>query len=397
MNYRVLDIEKNPLEQGIGEHKFDLVLAANVLHATADLRETLRQVKTLLSSEGLLVLLEGTRPLRFADVIVGLTEGWWRFTDTDLRPAYPLISADQWSSLLVGSGFTEVAVSPEQDRESVLSNQSLILARGPRIAPDSRSAPAKWGRWLLLADAAGVGKGLRALLENQGAECVLVSAGKTFKRRDQGHFEIDAGCPEHFLRLLRESGCSNESVLDGVVYLWPLDAAPTSSTGWEALKEDIHKGCGGLLHLVQGLVSAGSLLAHHLWIVTRGAQAADSNAGLTSLSQAPAAALGSTIALEYPELQCTRIDLDPLASADEAAALLAEFNNSQSEGLVALRQGRRLVARLVHSSADSREDRKSPHADLSQPYGLTVPSSGVLDHLSFCPLERRPPDRVKWK
>jgi NADPH:quinone reductase-like Zn-dependent oxidoreductase/SAM-dependent methyltransferase/acyl carrier protein len=391
MKYRVLDIEKNPLEQGIGEHQFDLVVAANVLHATADLRQTLQQVKRLLFSEGLLMLLEGTRPLRFADVIVGLTEGWWRFTDTDLRPAYPLIAADQWRSLLAGSGFTEVAVSPGQDRENALSNQALIIARGPRISPSTRSVPASRGRWLLLTDSAGVGRGLQTALEDQGEECILVSAGKKFDRRDRGHFEIDAGCPEDFQRVLRESGCSNESALHGVMYLWPLDASPTSSKGWETLKEDIQKGCGGLLHLVQALVSGGNLLANRLWIVTRGAQPVDSSGGFTSLSQAPSAALGSTIALEYPELQCARIDLDPVASADEVAGLLEEVSNGKSESLVAFRQGRRLVARLVHSSADSREERKTPQPDLSQPYELRISSPGVLDNLSLCPMDRSSP------
>ena len=110
-----------------------------MLHATADLRQTLQQVESLLSSEGLLVLLEATRPLRFADMIVGLTEGWWRFTDTDLRPLHALLSEEQMAGLLAGSGFTEVAISPEEGEESVLSNQSLILARGPRISPDAEA------------------------------------------------------------------------------------------------------------------------------------------------------------------------------------------------------------------------------------------------------------------
>lgn len=390
VNYQVLDIEKSPVAQGIREHEFDLVLAANVLHATADLRQTLQQVKTLLSSEGLLVLLEGTRPLRFADVIVGLTEGWWRFTDTNLRAEHALISTEQWRILLAGSGFTEAAVSPEVGGESVLSNQSLILARGPRISPASRSVTASRGRWLLLADATGVGTGLQTALENDGAECILVSAGETFNRRDRGRFEIDASCPEHFLRVLRESGCSNESALDGVVYLWPLDVR-TSSTGWETVKEGIRKGCSGLLHLVQALVSGGNLLASHLWIVTRGVQPVDSGSGFTSLSQAPSAALGSTIALEYPELHCAHIDLDPVASADEVDALLDEVGEEKPESLVAFRQGRRLAARLVHSTSDSSEPRETPHADLNQPYELRVSSAGVLDNLSLCRVERRLP------
>src|SRR5205807_8276277 len=37
LEYRVLDIEKDPSAQGYAPHEFDLIVAAEVLHATADL------------------------------------------------------------------------------------------------------------------------------------------------------------------------------------------------------------------------------------------------------------------------------------------------------------------------------------------------------------------------
>ena len=40
VRYQTLDIEQDPVEQGFAPHQFDLVLAANVLHATRDLKET---------------------------------------------------------------------------------------------------------------------------------------------------------------------------------------------------------------------------------------------------------------------------------------------------------------------------------------------------------------------
>ena len=38
MRYQVLDIERDPREQGFPAHRFDIAIAANVLHATGDLR-----------------------------------------------------------------------------------------------------------------------------------------------------------------------------------------------------------------------------------------------------------------------------------------------------------------------------------------------------------------------
>ena len=343
------------------------------------------------------MLLEATRPLRFADIIVGLTEGWWRFTDTELRPSHALLSQDQWRKLLIGSGFTEVATSPEQERDSVLSNQSLVLARGPRTAEEAKKlgqvmgVPARKGSWLILADHGAMGIGLETTLKSHGEGCVFVSAGKKFENRGRGHFQVDASSPEDFQRLLQEAGCSNGSTLNGVVYLWPLNDSSSAFQDWETLKGEIQKGCGSLLHLVKALVSGGSSLTNNLWIVTRGAQSVDSETALRSLSQSPTAALGSTIGLEYPELHCGRVDLDPVASPDEVEALFEEVRNEKDENLVVFRHGRRLVARLVQSRVDSPAAHKSPKADINQPYQLRISSTGILDNLSLCPVERRSP------
>ena len=60
VRYQLLDLEREPGSQGFSANPFDIVIAANVLHATADLSRTLRHVKELLAPQGLLVLIEGT-------------------------------------------------------------------------------------------------------------------------------------------------------------------------------------------------------------------------------------------------------------------------------------------------------------------------------------------------
>ena len=79
LRYRALDIERDPGEQGFGRHGADVVLAANVLHATRDLSETLGHCRKLLAPSGLLVLVEGTEARGFLDLTFGLLPGWWRF------------------------------------------------------------------------------------------------------------------------------------------------------------------------------------------------------------------------------------------------------------------------------------------------------------------------------
>jgi non-ribosomal peptide synthetase component F/SAM-dependent methyltransferase len=123
VRYHLLDIEQDSQVQGFEFQSFDLIIAANVLHATEDLQCTVQHVQQLLAPGGLLILIEGTKKQRWLDLIFGLTEGWWRFTDHTLRPAYPLLSVPQWQDLLLANGFTDVAAFvpvPEQTEQSVL-------------------------------------------------------------------------------------------------------------------------------------------------------------------------------------------------------------------------------------------------------------------------------------
>jgi hybrid polyketide synthase/nonribosomal peptide synthetase ACE1 len=78
MVFKTLDIEKDPTTQGFAAHSYDVVLAANVLHATRRLEETLTNARKLLRPGGYLILLEivDNRPLRVGLVFGGLP-GWW--------------------------------------------------------------------------------------------------------------------------------------------------------------------------------------------------------------------------------------------------------------------------------------------------------------------------------
>src|SRR5204862_1408259 len=96
MRFEMLHIEQEPLAQGFVEQEFDVIVAANVLHATGELRKTLRNVRCLLSSGGTLILLEGTAPRRWIDLTFRLTDGWWKLTDSQVRPDSPLLSGQAW-------------------------------------------------------------------------------------------------------------------------------------------------------------------------------------------------------------------------------------------------------------------------------------------------------------
>lgn len=242
VKYQILDIEKDLQSQGFSLHKYDLIVAANVLHATQDLQKTLSHTKQLLAPQGILILLEGTRPLRWLDLIFGLTEGWWRFTDTQIRSSYPLVSANQWQELLENTGFKEtVALSFKQEW---LDQQSIIIAQNEE---DLQKDDFK--NWLIFADTQGIAEQLAKGLQVKKDDCRLV-----FANQINNATEIK--------QLLQEQPSNN------ILYLWGLDAPDAENLSVEMLDTTSKKLCKSLLNIVQTLSES-----KHLWLVTRDAVA----------------------------------------------------------------------------------------------------------------------------
>lgn len=75
MEYLTLDISRDPAEQGFVLGSFDLIVAANVLHATPSLSETLKNVRKLLRPEGKLLLQEMWTEAKPMNYIMVSTEG----------------------------------------------------------------------------------------------------------------------------------------------------------------------------------------------------------------------------------------------------------------------------------------------------------------------------------
>jgi SAM-dependent methyltransferase/acyl carrier protein len=107
--YRTFDVERDPQAQGLPAGAFDIVIAANVLHATGDLERTLRHCALLLRRGGILLLQELTGNPLYAHVTYGLFEGWWRFSDPWQRlRGGPAAAPEAWQELLALTGFRNV-------------------------------------------------------------------------------------------------------------------------------------------------------------------------------------------------------------------------------------------------------------------------------------------------
>ena len=100
----LLDIGEPPESQVSMADGFDLIVAANVLHVAPSLRTAVAHACRLLAPGGRLILVEGTAALARLDLVFGATDGWWAFTDGDLRQDHPLLDAEGWRILLQEAG-----------------------------------------------------------------------------------------------------------------------------------------------------------------------------------------------------------------------------------------------------------------------------------------------------
>ncbi|RDL39057.1 uncharacterized protein BP5553_03397 [Venustampulla echinocandica] len=106
MKYSVLNIGEDPLDQGFDEEGYDIIIAANVLHATKNLGETLANTRKLLKPNGQLIMMEMTTPLKIhTGFVFGLLPGWW-LSSEEYRRDGAVIAEEQWHSILKQHGFS---------------------------------------------------------------------------------------------------------------------------------------------------------------------------------------------------------------------------------------------------------------------------------------------------
>ncbi len=349
IRYQTLDIEVDPVNQGFKEHQYDVIIAANVLHATTSLKQTLSHVQKLLAPGGMLVLLEATTRTRWVDLIFGLLEGWWKFQDNELRPDYPLLSRSKWKQLLSEKGFAQVVTMPEMDgMPKILSQQAVIVAEAPETTREAILSEPK--SWLILADTQGVAQQLATQLRSVGEVCTLVFTGKQYQQIAPEEFTINPHNAKEFEQLVAQVAAHSAS-LYGVVQCWTTEAGVGKNINSQELEDLSQLGCGTTLSLVQALVKGGLSQPPRLWLATSGAQPASATHPVISgLTQSSLWGMGKVISLEHPELNCVRIDLDPQETLEhQTFALFSEIWSEDFEDQVALREDGRYVARLVGS------------------------------------------------
>lgn len=352
LSEQLLDIELDPLVQGFEADQFDVVIAANCLHATLNLGESVDHAARLLKPGGVLLLQEETAKERWTDLIFGLTDGWWRFQDEAVRPDHALLAPMAWTRLLEDHGFDDVSVLGGQETDP--GGSAAIIARKRPAAGKSASTA-----WLLLGDESGLAARLADRLAEMGQTCCVVSSSE------------DTDCQEALDAYLAEADEPGRRIID----FRPLDACLRDDERQAALIRTTDVALDKTLGILRSMIECNQLNPPQLVIVTAGSQATGDDQGPMAMIQAALWTLARGAALENPLTPIMAIDLDAAFGEEAVEDLTGELMATAHEPEVALRRGRRLVRRLYRCDQPD----ESRHQLLAGPFSLHVVRRGAMD------------------
>lgn len=127
IKYGYYNIDEHPEMQGYEAGTFDIIIGANCLHDSADIRTTLGYLRLLLKKGGMLAVLELTENLVQYKTTIGFVGGFLGYNDDRLKANEILISADEWAERAMESGFESVSAYPHADSPMDIIEQNVII------------------------------------------------------------------------------------------------------------------------------------------------------------------------------------------------------------------------------------------------------------------------------
>lgn len=405
INFQLLDIEKDPGEQGFGSHLFDLVLINRRLRSSRDPRAAIENAGRLLASRGIFIAVEPISTAAWSGLIQGIAEDIGKSHEADPRADQSDLSLARWRRLLRQTSFSEadgIGAGHDSDghyREALLIGRGSHLPTAEPSAADFNPEPKVREHWLIFNDGADTGRRLAGLLERAGARSVLVSPGEAFRSRGGGEFEINPDSRGDLGELLRSVSSEAPGVpFKGIVHLWSLDFPRSDHIETDGIHRLLSFTCLNVLYLVQELNARSAGEWPRICLVTRTAQSVERHPQEVSPFQSALWGLGRVIQNEFPQARCRLIDLGPdgrgdAARQEEVEALYAELRPEDREDEIAFRGRQRYVHRLMKTPLVKNQAPRTAFSQMEEPpYRLETSRPGVINNLVIRRFEKRPPE-----
>jgi acyl transferase domain-containing protein/acyl carrier protein/predicted O-methyltransferase YrrM len=395
VEYRLLDIEQSPQEQGYSTQSFDVVIAYNVLHVSRKIGEALDHARSLLAPGGFLLLWEYTQPRMDADLIDGLLMNPIEDEEMGRNMGNPFLSKEQWQKALKSNGFVEVAAFSETDA----FGEHVILAQASSSAALSaptafttlldqqdadKTIPVSWDKkpdianwfyipswkrsmppqsvtsrspaesWLVFVDECGLGTQIVKRLKLEGQNVIPVRVGKQFAHESESStdglgqrvYTINPRNRNDYDALFTELRAQN-LIPKTIAHLWSVTSNGHTESTIESLEKSETLGFYSLLFLAQAIAQQNLTDSLHIGIVSNNMQELT---GDEALSPEKALVLGpcKVIPQEYSNITCRSIDVVlPLPESWQEEKLvdqlLAELSTQPSDQIIAYRGNYRWV------------------------------------------------------
>ena len=344
VEFNTLDIEQPIPKDLLGQ--FDIVIAANVLHATQDLNRTLSNCNDLLADGGALLLLEATAKQRWLDLTFGMTDGWWRFMGNDnFRNQYPLLNINEWENAFDRAGFESTLVLGEE-QHSIKEGlkQHVYLARKQFLDLSSTKATTKTDKidtgnsdsaWLVVHNGNGSNVDVHTILDEPYTLFDVTSEHNLWK-------DIDW------------------STIPNLLFIHAIDRQKNKKTGsMTPVMEEQEQLIMPVVQILQQAMAHEFTALKQMVILTEESLVLDKlSSGIT---QSSLQGLVHAIQSEYPTISTKLIDLEAGLSEGEISEYLTlELHQKNEEPEVIYRSGKRSVSRLKRVESSREPNRDEP-------------------------------------
>ncbi|BDA68748.1 beta-ketoacyl synthase [Calothrix sp. PCC 7716] len=390
VEYRLLDIERSPQEQGYSSHSFDVIVAFQALHVTRNIGETLDHIRSLLAPGGLLLFWETTQAKLEFEFIDALLMNPIENPESKRNMCNPFLSKQQWQTELKSHGFVQVtafsefapftdhiivaqATTPgtheaptaftallhEQDADKT---HEISFDKKPNIAdwfyipswkrslpPQPNDQVKQAECWLVFVDEYGLGTQIVNRLKLEGHNIITVRVGEQFsstsklQKEQLGRlaYTINPSQRDDYNILLQELH-TQDLIPNKIIHLWSV--TQSEFIDFNTAQE---QGFQSLLFLVQALGKQNFTNELQLVVISNNMQAVT---GVENLCPEKVTVLGlvKVISQEYLNIKCRSIDVTiPLSGSWQeekfVEQLLTEIKANSPDSVTAYRGWERWV------------------------------------------------------